>query len=93
MAYAPQQGSCDAVPLLCGGLAVQGTSPYTPLHQTGPTSWAPVDTCPQAVHHQLLGGTPMLPWSSKSNGGTGLMTGLNSLVVAHKFLGCVYKGQ
>ena len=28
-AYALQQGSCDAVPLLCGGLAVQGASPYT----------------------------------------------------------------
>ena len=45
--HASQQGSCDAVPLLCGGLAVQGASPYTPPHQTGPTSWAPVDTCPQ----------------------------------------------
>ena len=28
MAYAPLQGSCDAVPLLCGGLAVQGASLY-----------------------------------------------------------------
>ena len=28
LAYASQQGSCDAVPLLCGGLAVQGASPY-----------------------------------------------------------------
>ena len=45
-AYASQQGSCDAVPLLCGGLEAQGVSPYTPPHQTGPTSWAPVDTCP-----------------------------------------------
>ena len=26
--HASQQGSCDAVPLLCGGLAVQGASPY-----------------------------------------------------------------
>ena len=29
MAYAPQQGNCNAVPLLCGGQAVQGVSPYT----------------------------------------------------------------
>ena len=61
MAFASQQGSCDAVPLLCAGLAVQGASPYTPPHQTGPTSWAPVDTCPQAVHHQLPGGLPWYP--------------------------------
>ena len=32
-AYAPQQGSCDAVPLLCGGLAVQGARALT--------AWAP----------------------------------------------------
>ena len=60
-AYASQQGSCNALPLLCGRLAVQGASPYTPPHQTGPTSWAPVNTCPQAVHHQLLGGLPCYP--------------------------------
>ena len=28
MAYAIQQGSRDAVPLLCGGWVVQGASPY-----------------------------------------------------------------
>ena len=32
MAYAPQQGNCDVVPLLCGGPAVQGKSPYTLHH-------------------------------------------------------------
>ena len=29
MAYALQLGSCSAVPLLCGGKAVQGASPYS----------------------------------------------------------------
>ena len=28
MAYAPQQGSYDAIPLLCGRMVVQGASPY-----------------------------------------------------------------
>ena len=28
MVYALQLGSCSAVPLLCGGQAVQGASPY-----------------------------------------------------------------
>ena len=38
-AYASQQGSCDAVPLLCGGLAVQGTSPYRcPAPPIGPVA-------------------------------------------------------
>ena len=47
MAYLLQLGSCSVVPLLCGECAVQGTSLYTPPNQTGPTSWAPVDTYPQ----------------------------------------------
>ena len=61
MAYALHLGYCSAVPLLCGIQAVQGASPYTPPHQSGPTSWATVDTCRQAVHYQLLGGLPCYP--------------------------------
>ena len=61
MAYAPQQDSCNAVPLLCGVQAVQGASPYTPPHQSGSTSWAPADKCPTAIHHQLPGGLPCCP--------------------------------
>ena len=37
-AYASRHGSCDAVPLLCGGLAVQGMSPY----KTYTSSWSMV---------------------------------------------------
>ena len=33
--YTLQQGSCDAVLLLCGGLAVQGASPYSCSLQAG----------------------------------------------------------
>ena len=61
MAYVLHLGSCSAVPLLRGVKAVQGTSPYTPQHQTGPTSWVPVDTCPIAIHHQLPGRLPCCP--------------------------------
>ena len=80
MAYAPQQGSCNAVPLLSGRLVVQGASPYTPPHQTGPTRWAPADTCPQAGHYQLPGGLPCYPGVPKPNGGSGLVDGAQSTV-------------
>ena len=33
-AYASQQSSCDAVPLVCGGLAVKGRSPYSCAHKS-----------------------------------------------------------
>ena len=65
MAYALQLGSCNTVPLLCGGWLVQGTRPYTSLHQTVPTSWVPVDKCPQQ-YTTTPRGTPMLPRSAES---------------------------
>ena len=78
--HASQQGSCDAVPLLCGGLAVQGASPYTlPLTRLDP----PIGHQSIHAHRQYTTtprGTPMLPWSTKSNGGSGLIDGAQSTI-------------
>ena len=51
------------MPLLCGQVAVQGASPYTPPHQTGPTNLAPVVYMPTASYNLLLEGLPMLSQS------------------------------
>ena len=63
VAHCRQQCSCHAVPLLCGQEAVQGASPYTPPHQTGPTCWAPVVCMPTINYHLIMGGLPMLSHS------------------------------
>ena len=58
-----QLHSCMAALLLYGKQAVQGHEPYTPPHQTGPTSWVPVNTCPTQNEHQHpkpLDGLPSL---------------------------------
>ena len=65
VAHCRQQCSCRAVPLFCGQEAVQGMSPYTPPHQTGPTNWVPVVYMPTTSCHLLLGGLLMRSQSFK----------------------------